>query len=574
MRNRQWWRTMSFVFFWGITLSCACAQGSLGVWGPPVSFPIALSGTFAELRPNHFHGGIDVKSSFGGIGDPILAVQDGFLSRILIHPRGYGKALFVTHHNGYTSVYAHLDRFDKSIENLMWVIQRNQESYVLDYTLDSTVFPVKMGQVLGYMGNTGHSFGPHLHFELKRTDTEMLINPLLLGYAIKDSQAPLLRGIRIHSLDSTRREVRATNWTLRKSDSGYRLFRDTITVPAGNAAVSLDAIDLMDGIHNRNGVYRLEMFVDDKLAFLLHLDSFPKSMTRYLNAHCDYGEIKSRGNYFHRLHRLPGNLLTWYDHIEKDGLLMVEPGEVKKVKIAVYDFHKNQSLVHFYIKGEDVPISPAKVPSHSYFFPCHIPNNIREDSVVLEIPSGTFFEDTYFTFNVIPGKHRNAVSPTYQLHRTSYPLVQSYTLKIRPEKDMGDLATKMCIAECSHAYCINMGGIWDGDYLKAELRQWGRYAIVLDTVPPAIAGIQFSPNASRMKTFRFRISDNMGTSGTAKPMTIKAFVNNEWVRGEYDPHTQQLVLYLDAIRCNPCQLEVQATDAMGNQAKRSMTFVR
>lgn len=574
MRNRQWWRTMSFVFLFGLAFSCAYTQSSLGAWGPPVSFPMALSGTFAELRPNHFHGGIDVKSSFGGIGDPILSVQDGYLSRILIHPRGYGKALFVTHYNGFTSVYAHLDRFEKSIENLLWVIQRNQESYALDYTLDSTIFPVKMGQVLGYMGNTGHSFGPHLHFELKRTETEMLINPLLLGYVIKDSQPPLLRGIRIHSLDSARREVRAANLTLRKTGTEYRLFRDTISVPSGKTALSLDVIDLMDGIHNRNGVYRLEMFVDDKLTFLLHLDSFPKSMTRYLNAHCDYGEIKSRGNYFHRLHRLPGNLLNWYDHIEQDGLLAVEPGEVKKVKIAAYDYYKNQSLVHFFVKGEDLPVSQAKVPPHSYFFPCHIPNNIREDSVILEIPAGTFFEDSYFTFDVIQGKHRSAVSPTYQLHRMSYPLAQSFSLKIRPEKEMDDLRSKMCIAECSHAYSINMGGVWEGDYLKAELRQWGRYAIMLDTVPPAIAGIQFSPNASRMKTFRFRVSDNMGASGSAKPMTIKAFVNNEWVRGEYDPHTQQLVLYLDAIRCSPCELEIQATDALGNQAKRTMTFVR
>lgn len=567
-------RTGCLLIYFCLVSFLSTAQYLPRVWGPPVVNAIQLSGTFAELRPNHFHGGIDIKSSQGRSGDPILAVQDGYVSRILIHPKGYGKAVFVTHPSGYTTVYAHLDRFETSIENLMWVMQRTQASYSLDYTLDSSILPVEMGQVLGYMGNTGHSFGPHLHFEVKRTNTDVQINPLFTGYSIIDNQPPLLKGLRVHHMDEFQREVKTQSLAIRKIQNFWRCPTDTLEVPAGKTALSIEAIDVMDGLHHQYGVYRLELFADDKMVYLAQFDSLPKAYSRYLNAHCDYQGIQKRGQYFHRLHTLSGNKLSWYRHLENNGLIELKAGEFKHIKIAAYDFNQNQSVLTVVLKAIDIPLPIFKEPEHSFFFKADVPNAIREEGMLLEMPPGTFFEPTYFGFRTYRSNRKNIISSIYEFKGPSYPMAESVRITLVPDAVAENLQSKMCIAECSQNYLVNMGGNWDGDLIHTTIKQWGSYAVVIDTVPPSITPIQFNTKAFKLKTFTFSVHDNMGVGGQAKSLSIKAYVNDKWVRGEFMPHTQKLTLYLDDIKGSDLQLDIHVEDALGNKTLKSFTFSR
>jgi hypothetical protein len=551
----------------------AFCQSAYGVWHPPVEHTIYLSGSFGELRPNHFHGGVDIKSALGRSGDPILAVQDGYISRIMIHPKGYGLALSINHPSGFTTLYAHLDKFETSIQQYLWTAQRLQKSYILDYELAPHEFPIKMGQLIGYMGNTGYSFGPHLHFEVKRTSTDMLINPLLLGYGIKDQQPPLMRGLRIHALDSNMHELRAFNQSVRKLSGIYTPYKDTIRVKGAYGAVSLDAIDLMDDIHNKNGVHRLELFINDRLAFVYQMDSFPKYLTRFLNAHCDYNEIKQRGQYFHRLHKLKGNTVQLYPYDENNGYIDLRSGEAVKVKIAAMDFHKNQSVAHFHLQMDSTytPPSSDQVISKINCLDTHL---LQKDSIKVIIRENVLFEDGCVAITPKPNGIKNNVGPYYNVSAPSYPMVGSYSLGILSSLQDSSLREKVCLVACEAGSCTTYGGNWAGNVFSTDLKRWGAFTLVVDTTAPVIHTLQFAPKANQLKTFRFRIQDNLTPGKPELGLKITAHVNNEWVRGEYDKTSGILILYLDNLRGENLELELHATDNLGNTARKTLVFSR
>lgn len=559
------------VFF--LSCSLSNAQYNFDDWHPPIAHAMLLSGSFGELRPNHFHGGIDIKSSKGSSGDPIFSVQDGYISRVLVHPRGYGNAIFINHPNGFTTVYAHLDGFEPGVKNLFWQAQKETKNYVLDYELSPTAFPVKKGQLIGYMGNSGHSFGPHLHFEMKRTDSDLLINPLFLGYLIKDNQPPVMKGIRIHTLDSMKRGLVASNYPVRKTSSIFKPNKDTLVIKGPTAAISIDVIDFMDGAHNKNGIYRLELFVDDKLIYTYQMDSFPKIDTRCLNAHCDYGEIRQRGNYYHRLHKLIGNKIELYPHLVDNGYINLGVDEIKRVKIAAYDYHKNMSISSFFLKRDSVDLQFA-IPNHQYFVPCQFPYTIREDSMRLEFKEHTFFEDTYLRLQSKQNDLKYSLSKTYYIHDANTPINGTYNLNLIPTIADDLLKDKILIANCESGTCVNMGGYWNGNYFSADLKKPGAYTLIYDTIPPRIRPVKFNQKGKKYKDFRFQITDNLIAGIIGVELNILATINGHWVRGEYDKYHGILTLHLDDVVGNDLNLEITATDAQNNQQIASYVFSR
>jgi len=266
----------------------------------PVDHDIKLSGTFGELRPNHFHAGIDIKAQMGKTGQNIFAVADGIVSRINIKSSGYGNALYIDHPNGYTSVYAHLEKFPKHIAEYMKEQQYDTHTSEIEHYPSAGMFSFQKGDIIGTLGMSGRSYGPHLHFEIRDTESEIPINPLLFGFSIDDKVRPDLRSVKLYGLDDQMCELESKQYTLRKRGSSYKPSKDTLMMKSSEVGVALKAYDQMTGVSNLNGIYALEMYVDDSIHFQFTMDKISFDETRYINAHMDYAEREVKKSYYNR----------------------------------------------------------------------------------------------------------------------------------------------------------------------------------------------------------------------------------------------------------------------------------
>ncbi|MFA7301975.1 MAG: M23 family metallopeptidase, partial [Candidatus Shapirobacteria bacterium] len=261
-------------------------------FAPPLDIPLYLSGTFGELRPNHFHAGIDIKTQ-GREGQNVRAIEDGWVSRIKISPGGYGKALYITHPNGFVSVYGHLQRYGDSIQRYVKEIQYSRESFEVEIFPNEHELPVKKGDLVAYSGNTGGSMGPHLHFEIRDEATQYSLNPLLFtSIKVKDFYRPQILNMAVYPVDTNsfvngKQEtafLEVTGW-----GDQHKLKSQRPVKVSGRVSFGIVAHDLMNEIPNKNGVFEVKLLDDTTQIFGLMLDKLSFATARYINSLIDYG---------------------------------------------------------------------------------------------------------------------------------------------------------------------------------------------------------------------------------------------------------------------------------------------
>ena len=543
----------------------------------PVRSAIRLSGTFGELRSNHFHSGIDISSASGSIGQPIFAAADGFIDRIRVQESGYGNVLYIKHPKGYTTVYAHLLRFSPEVERFVREAQYKRERFEVDLYPPDGAFKVRQGEIIGKMGNSGSSEGPHLHFEIRYTANQKAINPLLFGLPIPDREPPELRDMKVYFLNEKREALTSKPFPIeRRKDGSYGIAGDTVRLPAWRVGFGLKAFDQATGNpHNKNGIYTLTLQADDQPAFQWRMSELDFDESRYLNAHVDYSAQERYGAWFHRCFILPGDHLSNYTRTESLGAIALYKEKPVKISLKATDSNNNQSSITFWALRDEPVEVPAR-PDYQFELPYEVENRVDMEGFSLTIPKGALYETLYFQYTTTPDESYGVLSPVHHVHNNTAPLHRNVSISLQPTQPVPEaLRPKTIIARCGNGRPVNCGGAWREDRLVTRVREFGDYCVMLDTVAPTIIPVTFGNDMRRKNTISFRLRDNFRIDGDADHLEYRGTIDGQWVLFEFDRKRARLTYTFDSrVGKGEHTLHLLVKDDRGNAAVFERTFVR
>ncbi len=547
-------------------------------FGAPVNFRMLLSGTFGELRNNHFHSGIDIKTG-GTIGKPILAVADGYVSRVSVSAGGFGKAVYINHPNGYTSVYGHCDRFADSLAHWLRAEQYRQESFAVNLFPEPEQFKVKKGQVIAFSGNSGSSMGPHLHFELRKTEGEIPVNPQLFGFDIRDFTRPTMQRMKIYPVGKQSHvngRSKITEFALAGWGPNYRLKDgDTISL-AGTFYFGIDAYDLLNESSNKNGVYAVRLLVDSVEFYSHRLDGFSFEESRYINSLIDYDDYARRRVRFQKTYIAPGNKLSIYETRSKRGLIEFTDGKLHRVQYVAEDASGNASVLTFYAQAVPPDFRNAMQqvvnPKTPTVFDWDSDNEFSADDFRLELPRGTLYDTLSFTFSQ-SAAGKGFYTPLYKVHHSGAPMHDYGKIYLKPQGLPSGSESKALVVQVPpKGDLIPVGGKWEEGWLVTPIRSFGNYAVVVDSVAPTIAAVNVAngKNISGQKNITFRIEDAL--SGIAD---YRGTINDKWILMDYDAKNKLLVYTIDErMPKGSSRLKLEVTDERGNKKTYQATLVR
>ena len=541
---------------------------------PPLDIPMLLSGNFMELRNDHFHSGLDIKTN-GVEGLPVFAVKDGYVSRIKVSPWGYGKALYLQHPDGTTTVYGHLQRYSTAIADYILDAQYAAKDFAIDNYPERDRLPVEQGDVIAWSGNSGGSNGAHLHFELRNADQHAL-DPEAHGIDLMDGLPPELKGVRIYPLSNDARAMpypgTAKGFALAKGATSYWLKQDSIAA-FGTVGFALHVIDKYNGSDNACGPRKIDLYVDDVRAFSVHLDLVDFGVQRYCNAHTDYALLKDQDMHYHRLYKLPNNKLHLYGDEQLQGRIVTVPGMDQQIRLVATDANGNTSTLSFTLHGstaEEAGTWPQ--PSASGVLMKHSePNKLVADGVRFDLPGDALYEDLDFHYAVKPGPPRS-FSKLHALHNKLTPMHVASTLSILADSLPETLRSKALILRWDeNGKHAAQGGTWENGWVRTTVKNFGSYCVVVDSIPPKISPIGLKASMTGRSGFALRVADNL--SGVDKWV---ATLDGNWILMDFDPKSKSLSHAFDKHTNTPGkhELKVEVQDERGNKSSYSFTFTR
>lgn len=547
-----------------------------GYFRSPIDFPIQLSGAFGDIRTNHFHSGIDIRTE-SVEGKPVYAAADGYVSRIFISPYGFGKALYVTHPNGFTTVYGHLKSFNRAIGSWIRSRQYEKESFEIDTPVEAGILKVRKGEIIAYSGNSGSSGGPHLHFEIRDSPTQEVINPLFFGFPVTDVSPPRIGSLRIYPYDDRSMVnfvTAAATFRAEGSAGKYKLVTtDTIRV-SGNLYFGIEVSDEPEGGSIRSGVNSIVLMVDSTECFSQEIDRFSFSETRYVNALIDYALMVTDNRKVQRSYLAANNKLDIYGPVINRGIMNFTDSRAHRIRYTIKDASGNVSRLEFWVRSH--PPAPIRKENEKAkegtFFSCKVSNRFAGPGIDLEIPADALYEDLWFLYSVLEPPVL-CKSPVHVIHNPTVPLQKAATLSIRPDSIPPELASRAVIVKIGeNGKFESMGGEWEEGAVTTRIREFGRYSIRLDTVPPVIRAVNLYPGktVTRQNSFLVKISDNL--SGIS---SYRGTLNGKWILMDYDAKNNLLKYEFDD-RIHPGKnlFRLVVSDGRGNRSAYEATVTR
>lgn len=515
----------------------------------PVRIPLALSANFGELRADHFHSGIDIKTQ-GVTGKEIVAPADGYVYRISITPGGFGNALYVRHKSGYSTVYGHLDHFIPEIDKYVKDYQYERKSFSVSIFPPNEKFIFKQGDIIAYSGNSGGSSGPHLHYEIRRSDSEKPVNPLLFEFGTGDNMGPAFEKLAIYPINRNtlingRNAVKKIDLT-----GGHGNFY----LPAGNeikisgsAGFGIKSYDLLNDSYNKCAVYSVELKIDSATIFRYVMDEFSFAESRYINSHIDYETYMKDKVYFERTYLLPGNRLSTYESVVNNGIYTFRDNKIHHVVIEIMDVHNNLSVLSFTVKSEPLvhTSAPDNLETGLIMMPYSRANRFRAGNIALSIPAGALYDTLMFSYKKEPPSP-GMFSELHYVHNKFTPLQRSCSLSIKPVTVPAGKESKLLIIMLrDDGSRVPLSGKMADGFINTETTSFGMFYVGIDTVSPVISANGLSPGAdlSSKTGIRIRITDNLSGIKSYEP-----FIDGKWALFEYDQKYSLLTYTFDPKR--------------------------
>lgn len=534
----------------------------------PLLIPLDLSGSFGELRSNHFHSGLDFKTK-GVEGLPVYAAGDGYVSRIKISVFGYGKAIYITHPNGYTSVYGHLQKANGAIETYIKSKQYKEQSYEVEMYLFPTELPVKKGDIIAFSGNTGGSGAPHLHFEFRNTKSEEILNPMHFGFKkiINDDRKPVIQGVVVYPLDSTtvNKSQKPININFSKQSDGSYL--GTKVQANGRIGFGINAYDFCTNAYNKNGLYKVKAYLNGVLQYQFGFDSFAFDESRYINNFIDYERFHLMGQRIQKLFQLSDYPLSIVAGNKKDGIIKVNPNSNYNYRIELYDFHENKVEVlipiEFASSNPNILNTIQKTP---YYVKAKNEAIFEKSNVSVQIPENAFYNNFYLNFDVN--------GDILTLHDDSVPVHKNITITFNDVQGLTEEQLSKTFIATLDGYKLSYNKTYrKGNSFTIKTKSLGKYKLAQDTTPPRIYNVNFVEGSTikDLKTISVSVNDLHSDIDT-----FNAYLNGKWILMEYDYKTKKLIHNLDDNICvqGRNDLKIVVTDNLQNSTTFESYFFR
>ena len=559
---------MRYFLFYLLFCSTLFAQNNFpkDYFSPPLDIPMQLSGNFGELRPNHFHAGFDFKTQQKE-GLKVYASAEGYVSRIKISTFGNGKTIYITHPNGYTTVYAHLQKAVGPIQDYITTTHYKEQSFEIEMYLKPGELPIKKGEWIAISGNSGASEGPHLHYEIRDSKTEFIINPLHFGFdtGLKDSKKPTFSALYVYPLlsstvNKSQRPI-ALNYSL-QNDGTYLADKVMANGPVG---FGISADDYDDVSFNKNGVYNVATFLNGQFRFGYQFDTYSFDDMRFVNALIDYSKYKSTKQRIQKLFMINKYNLPFIVTDETKGQIIPVPNLEGIYRIEVGDYFGNKTIVSVPVQYDTAPSNVNAEPITSkYFIKSTIDNIFEKENYSVFFPAGTFYDDFALNFDV-----KNGV---LYLHDDIVPAHTNFTISVTDSLLSKEFQEKTFIARIDGEKMYYNSTYRKDSVFSTKVKTLGKYKLVTDVQSPKIS-IAKSIEGKWVSQDKLQLQITDSGSGIK---TYNGYLNGKWILFEYDNKTNTITHYFnnDFVLNGANELKLIVTDAIGNSTTFETHFFR
>lgn len=535
----------------------------------PLNLKPEIVANLGELRSNHWHMGLDIRTAQKE-NQMVYAAAAGYIAKIRVEPFGFGRAIFINHPNGLTTLYAHLNDFNPALEKYVTDQQYKLQSWPVELTFTPQQFPVTKGSFIAYSGNTGGSQGPHLHFEIRDTKTGKCLSPLLFGFPLQDNVPPTLVKLAMYNRSFSLYEQKPQFFALKKAGAVYTIPKMPVLKTSLNKiSFAIQAYDRISGSNNQDGIYSAKLFFDEKPIDGFEIDSISYDETGYMNAHIDFRYKYNGGPYVQHLSQLPGDFGPVYKQYSGDGIIYLNDTNLHTIRIEIKDAYGNLSPLNFSIQYDENLVSSSEHPSmHQHFLPDHV-NVLEKPGFEMYMPENCLYDTVPALYYTINKQGKGSLSAMHSINDPSIPVHGSFTVRIKPTEHLPAKWNDKVVLQREYGDKKNTRkAVVQNGWLVADFDDFGNFQAFLDLEPPTINGLGNGDTLNLSSSSRILLSpaDNFAVK------SFRAELDGQWLRFTNDKGRSYIYKFDERCPDGIHELKVTVEDIVGNTTTKTWWF--